>query len=181
MEEYLSREVLNREQLETKRGKCLPNPHYPVKVFEFITNLSCKRDCVECVRKPLHSLLFDYECKVEEIKTFVELAERHHRIFSAIRLSGGDALLWSGLDPVQKIRIKVDGLRARYVQEHHWHETQQFEPQPDGSVIVQFEVVPNNELINWILKLGSNAEVLEPESLRQEIKTEITKMQRRYE
>jgi len=83
-------------------------------------------------------------------------------------------------EPVQKIRIKVDGSLARYVQEHHWHETQQFEPHPDGSVIVQFEVVPNNELTNWILKLGHNAEVLEPESLRQQIKTEITKMLRRY-
>ena len=84
--------------------------------------------------------------------------------------------------PVQKVRIKVDGWMARYVQEHHWHETQQFEEQPDGSVIVQFEVVPdsNYELNNWILKLGCNAEVLEPESLRQEIEMEIDKMLRRY-
>jgi predicted DNA-binding transcriptional regulator YafY len=84
--------------------------------------------------------------------------------------------------PVQKVRIKVDGWMARYVQEHHWHETQQFEEQPDSSVIVQFEVVPdsNYELNNWILKLGCNAEVLEPESLRQEIETEIDKMLRRY-
>jgi predicted DNA-binding transcriptional regulator YafY len=83
-------------------------------------------------------------------------------------------------EPVQKVRIKVDGLMARYVQEHHWHETQQFETHPDGSVIVQFEVVPNKELTSWILKLGCNAEVLEPESLRREIKAEITKMLRRY-
>jgi len=83
-------------------------------------------------------------------------------------------------DPVQRIRIKVDGQMARYVQEHHWHETQQFEPCPDGSVIVQFEVVPDNELINWILKLRHNAEVLEPEALRQELKIEIAKMSQRY-
>ena len=47
-------------------------------------------------------------------------------------------------------------------------------------MIVQFEVVPNHELTNWILKLGCNAEVLEPESLRQEIETEIAKMLHRY-
>jgi predicted DNA-binding transcriptional regulator YafY len=69
---------------------------------------------------------------------------------------------------------------ARYVQEHHWHETQQFEPLPDGSVIVQFEVVPTHELNNWILKLGRHAEVLEPESLRQEIKTGVAAILRRY-
>jgi proteasome accessory factor B len=83
--------------------------------------------------------------------------------------------------PVQKVRIKVDGGgMARYVQEHHWHETQQFEQQPDGSVIVRFDVIPNVELVNWILRLGRNAEVLEPKSLRQTVKTEIAEMNRRY-
>jgi predicted DNA-binding transcriptional regulator YafY len=69
---------------------------------------------------------------------------------------------------------------ARYVQEHHWHETQQFKEQGDGSVIVQFEVVPTRELTNWILNLGCNAEVLKPKSLREEVKAEIAKMHRRY-
>jgi proteasome accessory factor B len=74
----------------------------------------------------------------------------------------------------------VDGFMARYVQEHHWHETQQFDVQPDGSVIVQFNVVPTQELNNWILKVGRHAEVLEPAALRQEIKSEIADMARRY-
>ena len=82
--------------------------------------------------------------------------------------------------PVQKIRIKVNGWMARYVQEHRWHETQQFEEQPDGSVIVQFEVVPTPELLVWILKLGCHAEVLEPESLRENVAAEIAEMHRRY-
>jgi len=80
----------------------------------------------------------------------------------------------------EKVRIKVDGVMARYVQEHGWHETQEFEKQPDGSVIVQFKVVPTQELTNWIMQLGCNAEVLEPESLRQRIASEIAKMSQRY-
>ena len=83
-------------------------------------------------------------------------------------------------EPIQKVSIKVDGAMARYVQEHHWHETQQFKKQSDGSVIAQFEVVPTRELINWILKLGCNAEVLKPKSLRQKVIAEIDKMRRRY-
>ena len=82
--------------------------------------------------------------------------------------------------PTQRIRVKVDGLAARYVQEHHWHETQQFEEQPDGSVIVQFDVVPNHALTNWILKFGRSAEVLEPETLRKEVRAEIAEMLQRY-
>ena len=83
-------------------------------------------------------------------------------------------------EPVQKVRVKVDKWMARYVQEHQWHETQQFEQQPDGGVIVQFEVVPTQELTNWILKLGRNAEVLQPQSLREEMEAEIGEMWRRY-
>ena len=83
-------------------------------------------------------------------------------------------------EPVQKIRIRVDGAMARYVQEHHWHETQQFKKQEDGSVLVQFEVVPTRELTNWILNLGCNAEVLKPKLLRQEVAAEIAKMHRKY-
>ena len=48
-------------------------------------------------------------------------------------------------------------------------------------MIVQFEVVPTHELVNWILKLGRHAEVLEPPSLRQEVKAEIAEMLERYQ
>ncbi|MCL2744893.1 MAG: WYL domain-containing protein [Planctomycetaceae bacterium] len=81
---------------------------------------------------------------------------------------------------VERIRIKVTGWMARYVREHHWHMSQQFAEQPDGSVTIQFEVMPNFELTRWILSFGCNAEVLEPESLRQEIEKEIAEMQRQY-
>ncbi|MCL2306003.1 MAG: WYL domain-containing protein [Planctomycetaceae bacterium] len=83
-------------------------------------------------------------------------------------------------EPVQKVRVKVNKWMARYVQEHQWHETQQFEQQPDGGVIVQFEVVPTQELTNWILKLGRHAEVLQPQSLREEMEAEIGEKWRRY-
>ncbi|MGL6196649.1 MAG: helix-turn-helix transcriptional regulator [Thermoguttaceae bacterium] len=83
--------------------------------------------------------------------------------------------------PVEKVKIKVDGVMARFVQEHNWHETQKFTTQNDGSVMVQFEVVPTRELTNWILQLGCNAEVLKPKSLREEVAAEIAKMNKRYE
>ena len=135
--------------------------------------------------------LVGFHCKRNKIRTW-----KLNRIVTAERLTSkfkkpkdfdaddyqrrGFGFFVSNDDPVQKVRIKVDGWMARYVQEHHWHETQQFEPLPDGGVIVQFEVVPNFELSNWILKLGRDAEVLEPESLRQEIASEIADMHRRY-
>lgn len=101
-----------------------------------------------------------------------DLDAYHRRFFGIFTFDGR---------PAQKIRIKVDGPMARYVQEHRWHETQQFKQHADGSVIVQFEVVPLRDLKNWILSLGCNAEVLQPKSLRDEIAAEIVKMQQRYQ
>ena len=132
-----------------------------------------------------------YSCKDNEVRTW-----KLNRLVSAERLKSkfkkpkdfnvethrrkGFGVFVFTDKPVQKVRIKVDGCMARYVQEHHWHETQQFEVQSDGSVIVQFEVVPTQELLIWILKLGRHAEVLKPVSLRRDVAAEIDEMQRRY-
>ncbi|MDR0706001.1 MAG: WYL domain-containing protein [Planctomycetaceae bacterium] len=83
-------------------------------------------------------------------------------------------------EPAQKVRIRIAPKMARYVQEHHWHETQKFKVQKDRSIIVEFELAPTQELINWILKFGKSAEVLKPPALRQKIKDEITEMLKHY-
>ena len=132
-----------------------------------------------------------FHCKHNEIRTWklnrIVTAERLSKKFKKPKDFNADNYRRKGFgvfvfndEPVQKVRVKVDGIMVRYVQEHRWHETQQFEEQPDGGVIVQFEVVPTQELVAWILKLGRYAEVLEPESLRREIKMEIADMNRRY-
>ncbi|MDR2756789.1 MAG: WYL domain-containing protein [Planctomycetaceae bacterium] len=83
-------------------------------------------------------------------------------------------------EPAQKVRIRIAPEMARYVQEHHWHETQKFKVQENQSIIIEFELAPTRELINWILKFGKSAEVLKPLTLRQKIKDEITEMLKLY-
>ena len=80
----------------------------------------------------------------------------------------------------EKIRIKLDPQIAQNIQEHRWHETQQFEQQPDGSVIVQLMVFPTAELLHWVLSLGYHAEVLEPIDLREDVEMYAAKMLQRY-
>jgi proteasome accessory factor B len=133
-----------------------------------------------------------FSCKRNEVRTWklnrIAKAECLNTKFKKPKDFDADTYRQKGFgifvfneESVQKVRIKVDRWMARYVQEHHWHETQHFEEQPDGSVMVQFEVVPTHELINWILKFGRHAEVLEPASLRQEVKTEIAEMLQLYQ
>ncbi len=87
-------------------------------------------------------------------------------IKSAFRINKGD---------VEKIRIKFDPYQARWIKERIWHETQSIEELPDGSII--YEIVANrDEIKRWVMGYGKHAEVLEPESLRNEIREEIKKL-----
>ncbi len=50
---------------------------------------------------------------------------------------------------------------------------------PDG-LVLSMDVKGTAELKAWILEWGSNAEVLEPESLRQEVAAELERAAARY-
>jgi len=71
------------------------------------------------------------------------------------------------------VRVRIHPPLARYVQEKHWHASQQFTPQPDGSVIVEFDLSGTVELTAWLLSFGRHAEVIEPASLRDQIVAEL--------
>jgi predicted DNA-binding transcriptional regulator YafY len=69
---------------------------------------------------------------------------------------------------------------AGYIKEKIWHGSQKIHPQPDGSIIFEAQVAGTDEIRFWIMTWGSKAEVLEPESLREEIRAEAERMARRY-
>jgi len=70
---------------------------------------------------------------------------------------------------------------AGYIKEKIWHESQQIHLQDDGSIIFEAEVAGTDEIRFWIMTWGSKAEVLEPESLREQIREEAEMISRRYE
>lgn len=72
----------------------------------------------------------------------------------------------------EKIRIKFDSYQARWIRERIWHESQKIEELENGEIIFEIEANPE-EIKRWILGYGSHAEVLEPISLREEIKKDL--------
>ena len=80
----------------------------------------------------------------------------------------------------QKVRIWFSAEISGYIKEKIWHESQKLLPQKDGSVIFEAQVAGTDEIRFWILNWGSNAEVLGPSSLREEIRIEAGKMLERY-
>ncbi len=71
---------------------------------------------------------------------------------------------------VQTLKILVRGYAARLVQEDPWHPDQKIEPQPDHSVMLTIQSVNLRETLTRVLSLGPEAEIIEPVSVRKEIK-----------
>jgi predicted DNA-binding transcriptional regulator YafY len=82
-------------------------------------------------------------------------------------------------EPV-RVRIWFAADIAEYIREKTWHETQKIETQKDGSIIFEAEVAGTKEIEFWVLKWGAKAKVLAPESLRDEICSEIEAMREIY-
>lgn len=79
-----------------------------------------------------------------------------------------------------KIKIWFSPDVAGYIKEKIWHESQKVEQQSDGSIIFEAEVAGTEEIKFWIMSWGAKAEVLEPESLRDEIREEAEVILERY-
>jgi len=78
-------------------------------------------------------------------------------------------------DPVTvKVRFSAD--QARYVKERRWAANQTVTDQPDGSIILELQTSGRWDVKRWVLSYGSDAKVLEPEDLRQEIAADLENM-----
>lgn len=73
-------------------------------------------------------------------------------------------------DTVQRVRVRFAKRIAPFIQEACWHHSQRLSAEPDGSLLFEVEVNEPREVGWWVLQWGAEAEVLEPESLRQELR-----------
>jgi predicted DNA-binding transcriptional regulator YafY len=80
----------------------------------------------------------------------------------------------------KEVKVRFSAEIAGYIKEKIWHESQQLHEQKDGSIIFEAEVAGTKEIKLWIMSWGSQALVLEPESLQEEILSESAKMVEKY-
>lgn len=74
------------------------------------------------------------------------------------------------------VKVRFSSDVAGYVKEKVWHNSQKISEQRDGSVILEVDVAGTKEIKHWILHWGSQARVLEPDSLREEIRSEAAEI-----
>ena len=84
-------------------------------------------------------------------------------------------------DAPVKVKVHFSTDVAGYIKEKVWHASQRIEMLDDGSIIFEAEVAGTEEIKFWIMRWGSNAYVLEPEELREEIRSAAADMLVMYE
>jgi len=78
------------------------------------------------------------------------------------------------------VKIAFSSELAPYITERQWHPDQEIMQEEDGSVILSFPTNSLFEVKRWVLSWGRGAEVLEPESLIQQIQEDLKGMLESY-
>jgi predicted DNA-binding transcriptional regulator YafY len=69
-------------------------------------------------------------------------------------------------DELYKVKIRITPSWAKYMGEKIWHESQETHTLPDGSLEMTFHVAGLTEISRWIMSLGPEVVVVEPENLK---------------
>lgn len=81
--------------------------------------------------------------------------------------------------PMQ-VKIRFAPCEGRYIKERRWARNQTLTDLPDGGLLLEMEVSGRREVLMWVLGFGGNAEVLEPEELREMVKGEVGRIGLHY-
>jgi predicted DNA-binding transcriptional regulator YafY len=87
--------------------------------------------------------------------------------------------IFSGIEP-QEYAIRLSAQAARWLEEDPWHPQQTLEPNADGSVILRVTAYHDMEIIQRVLRLGTEAEVLSPDRCRKAIAKTVQELAERY-
>jgi predicted DNA-binding transcriptional regulator YafY len=83
-------------------------------------------------------------------------------------------------DPVTAV-IHFSPSAARRVRNRRWSATQEIEEHDDGSLTLTIETSGRDDVVRWVLSFGSEAELLEPVELRDELRDCVVLLQRLYQ
>jgi predicted DNA-binding transcriptional regulator YafY len=81
---------------------------------------------------------------------------------------------------LETVKLRFNKKIINRIMETTWHPSQTIEVQPDGSIIMTFKVRDAAYFRAFILGFGDDVEVLEPESLRQQIISMVLSLKKIY-
>ncbi|MBW1838022.1 MAG: transcriptional regulator [Deltaproteobacteria bacterium] len=84
-------------------------------------------------------------------------------------------------DELYTVKVRIAPAWAKYVGEKIWHESQIACKMPDKSLELSFRVAGLEEMKQWVMGLGPEAYVIEPERLKEMVKAGLRKALIQYE
>jgi len=78
------------------------------------------------------------------------------------------------------IKLAVQKTQAQYLITRPWHDSQNIMEENEEQVVFSFRVHPSYEFRSLVLSLGKDGAILEPVSLKKEIKQELEDMLKQY-
>lgn len=79
-------------------------------------------------------------------------------------------------DAEHEVSIRFSAYQAPWIRERQWHPTQRIEPLDDGGLTIRFRVSGLDAVKRWVMRYGKEAEVLEPQELREMVRNEVREM-----
>jgi predicted DNA-binding transcriptional regulator YafY len=73
------------------------------------------------------------------------------------------------------VELLFDPAMSGYIRERVWHESQDLQERPDGSIVLRMHVAPSWELKSWIKGFLPQVRVIQPAQLRSDLAKEIAK------
>lgn len=175
----LHQAIINQQQVgmryfSPKRGELTERTVYPYHLHNFQGDWFLV--AFDTLREDYRTFLMG---RIQEMKVLTEKFTRDER-FSPEEWMGSAFQVYGG-DEVREVSIWFSPQKAHFIRERQWHPSQRIEVQEDGSLLLHMKTGGLVEVRNWVLQFGSDAEILEPASLREESKSEIKAMLKRYE
>ena len=81
----------------------------------------------------------------------------------------------------QEVSIRFSAYQTPWIKERQWHPSQRIIEHDDGSITVHFQVSGLDAIKRWVMRYGKEAEVLEPQELRDMVRKEVREMGVVYE
>ena len=116
--------------------------------------------------------------KIERIRDIEKLAEPYEIApdFDPRRcLANAWSIWYTEAEPVE-VTLRFHPRVAHRVRETRWHQSEQVEEQPDGSLIWRARVAEPREMLPWIRGWGADVEVIAPGELRDALIDEVRRM-----
>lgn len=138
----------------------------------FIDQYLCVEGYCE-LRKELRTFRLSRIQNVTVLKEQFQIPETYHK-------KDEDKFIYLGGKDKEQLIIQFDVETGRYIREYEAHRADRLTENEEG-VLFEKRTAITTEVIRWILRFGAGAKVVQPENLKEQIKTEIEKMKKLYQ